>query len=568
MRARLRGDVVWLVVILGAFAAASFSTLGQQSFDSGETITAGRVLHAGYLATFHQLATSERSGPVYYSLAWAWARLFGTGEAGLRSLSLLFTLPTIIAMYAAGRELLGRRAGVLAALLTACNADVFWFSQEARSYPLYICFCAIGLAFFVRALKRPTGSVYAGWAAAGAVALATHYFSAFFFGLEGLVLIAARRGQPRAPLRATGAIALAGLALLPLAIHQEQGGRVNGFTSVPVLERGASALVKFGAGQMSHPSGAWRDIPLAGQAGGIAVLVLCAGAIAVFFARARGEPARIGRRVALVGAGGFALPLLFALAGFDYVETYNLDGALPPLLLLVACGAELALRERGRLPVRRAAPGAIAAAMAAMIGLTAAIPALQREDFRGLGEAVMAQGRGVVLAQPPDVSDPLSYYLGRDLHGLSPSNYPCGVRARRIVAVSGGGELGVPRFGFTLTQTEVVAGRWTVATYAAPRPYRLDGSRIRALGIESGRDVALSSATRPAAAPRATPAVQRLRRLAVSGSALSATAPGQPPACGLDTARVRLARVPVSRGTRRGASPGTLPPPRAARRRA
>ena len=92
MRGRLRGDVVWLVVILGAFAAVSVSTLGLQSFDSGETITAGRVIHASYLTTFHQLATSERSGPVYYSLAWAWAHLFGTGEAGLRSLSLLFKI--------------------------------------------------------------------------------------------------------------------------------------------------------------------------------------------------------------------------------------------------------------------------------------------------------------------------------------------------------------------------------------------------------------------------------------------------------------------------------------------
>ena len=43
----------------------------------------------------HAVKVSESNPPLYYVLAWGWAKAFGTGEVGLRSLSALFGAATV-----------------------------------------------------------------------------------------------------------------------------------------------------------------------------------------------------------------------------------------------------------------------------------------------------------------------------------------------------------------------------------------------------------------------------------------------------------------------------------------
>ena len=48
---------------------------------------------------------SESNPPLYYVLAWGWAKAFGTGEAGLRSLSALLGAATVPVGFLIGRQL-------------------------------------------------------------------------------------------------------------------------------------------------------------------------------------------------------------------------------------------------------------------------------------------------------------------------------------------------------------------------------------------------------------------------------------------------------------------------------
>ena len=96
---------------------------------------------------------SESNPPLYYVLAWGWAKAFGTGEVGLRSLSALFGAATVPLAYCIGAELANRRAGLIAAALVAVSPMLIWYSQEARSYALLVFFCAASLLFFARALR-------------------------------------------------------------------------------------------------------------------------------------------------------------------------------------------------------------------------------------------------------------------------------------------------------------------------------------------------------------------------------------------------------------------------------
>ncbi|MSO40453.1 MAG: hypothetical protein EXQ70_00875 [Solirubrobacterales bacterium] len=59
--------------------------------------------------------------PLHYLFAWPWVRLFGDGEVGLRSLSVLAGAATVPVAFLAARELISERAGLFAAALVAVN---------------------------------------------------------------------------------------------------------------------------------------------------------------------------------------------------------------------------------------------------------------------------------------------------------------------------------------------------------------------------------------------------------------------------------------------------------------
>ena len=82
---------------------------------------------------------SESTPPLYYCVAWVWARVFGFGEAGCARCRRCAGVLTVPVAYARGAELVSRRAGVIAAALAACNPLLIWYSQEARSYGCSCC---------------------------------------------------------------------------------------------------------------------------------------------------------------------------------------------------------------------------------------------------------------------------------------------------------------------------------------------------------------------------------------------------------------------------------------------
>ena len=92
--------------------AIRFSTLGLQSYHHDEVITAARVLPGSFLHMLHEVKHSESNPPLYYVLAWGWAKVFGLGEVGLRSLSALFGAATVPVAYFIGAGTLGEARGL------------------------------------------------------------------------------------------------------------------------------------------------------------------------------------------------------------------------------------------------------------------------------------------------------------------------------------------------------------------------------------------------------------------------------------------------------------------------
>ena len=370
--ARARSRAFWIVAGLTALAAAlRFATLGVQSYHHDEIVTASRILRDGFWHAMDAVGFSESAPPLYYALAWVWTQVAGTGEFGLRFVSALAGVATVPVAYLLGDELRGRRAGVVAAALVAVNPMLLWYSQEARVYALLSLLTAVAALYFVRALDRGRRRDFTGWGIASALALATHYFAVFPIALEAAWLLWRRRREALAGL---WIVALAGLTLAPLAIHQMSLRHAEWIGDRSLGHRLWETGVTFAVGEtgdiIARPETVLPAIvPLLAIAAGLALLAL------------RGDRAErwAGGRMLAIAAATIAAPLAIALIApdKDYLLARNLLPALVPLLVAVALGATL----RG---ARRS--GAVIASVLALYSLGFCVwaslsPALQRPDW-------------------------------------------------------------------------------------------------------------------------------------------------------------------------------------------
>ncbi|MGH2874538.1 MAG: glycosyltransferase family 39 protein, partial [Solirubrobacteraceae bacterium] len=177
-----------LAGLIGVAAALRFATLTSQSYWLDESLAA-HELSLAFGSMLSSWNVAEWNPPLYLVLAWPWARVFGTGEAGLRALSALLGVGLVPLLYLCGRELVSARAGLVAAALAAVNPFMIWYSQEAREYMLMVVLCTASLLFFARALRTRSARDLGWWAVLSALALLTQYFAGFLVAAEGAVLL-------------------------------------------------------------------------------------------------------------------------------------------------------------------------------------------------------------------------------------------------------------------------------------------------------------------------------------------------------------------------------------------
>jgi 4-amino-4-deoxy-L-arabinose transferase-like glycosyltransferase len=384
-----------IVALTAAGAALRFATLDVQSIWGDESATIALV-HRSFSSMISHLSSSESTPPLYYSLAWVWTKLLGTGPIAFRSLSALAGTLTIPVMWACGREVSDRVAG-WAAALTAVSPAMYYYSQEARAYALLILFCALAFLFFERAAVRRDGRSLAWWGGFSVLALLTHYFAAFLFLPEAAIL--ARRLDWRRVVWPVAAVAVTGLALLPLAIDQRNSGKAKWIEESSLTSRVGETAKQFLVGLYS---------PLQIASAVISGLLVL-GALWLVVTRARGGERDRARDAAIVAAVGVALPLVLAAAHLiDVFDGRNVIAAWVPYAVLVAIGIGCAAAGR----LGSAVGAAVCAISLAVIVATNLLPGYQRDDWRGVAEALPEHAPyGRVLVVERYGGSPLSVYL-------------------------------------------------------------------------------------------------------------------------------------------------------------
>jgi 4-amino-4-deoxy-L-arabinose transferase-like glycosyltransferase len=134
-----------------AAAGLRFHALTVKSlwFDEGVSVGIARLDWYNFVRI---LWRREANMSLYYLLLRGWLH-FGHKEAFVRSLSVVFGVAAIPALYLLGRRLFGSRAALAATALLCVNSYHVHYSQEARSYSLTMFLCILSSLSFLRSLR-------------------------------------------------------------------------------------------------------------------------------------------------------------------------------------------------------------------------------------------------------------------------------------------------------------------------------------------------------------------------------------------------------------------------------
>jgi len=357
--------------------------------------------------------------PLFYMLLSGWFDMVGHGEAGLRLLSVLFSLATLPALYLLGRCIGGVWLGLATSLCFAAAPFSIEYAQELRMYALLGCIAAWTLYGFARLLAEPERAALPlarsdrlGWALAGGgslLALYTHNLGLLLPFATTVIAVALWWPRPeRGQLARNWAIVHA-LVLLcwapwfPELLHQVQHSSGYSWIPAPSLRTIVETELALGFG-LRRFSLDWTWL----WGAGLALLALV-GALALP-RRPPWAPALLALYL-LPAAGALAITWLFSPV---YLARTLIWSGLPMTVLLGAGVVALPAATRSW---QRGAVVAFLLLLAVANGVALAEQlrgGKGKDDWRDVARGVAA------LASPDDLvivpglgGDPLRYYLLR-----------------------------------------------------------------------------------------------------------------------------------------------------------
>jgi hypothetical protein len=345
----------------------------------------------------------DGSPPLYYVLLSLWMDAFGSSEATVRGLSVVFGVLCVPVAFWAGWALFGRRTAWIAALLAAVNPFLTQYAQEARMYALVSLLGLVSLTCWLLAFttdaERVRRAPAIGFAVSFAAMLYTHNWALFFGAATGLAWLgllwradratavtSEARQKERKRLFRTGLLAYGGVVLL----------------YAPWIPNTLYQAAHTGAPWSKAPSlAALASVParILGEVAEVAVF-LAAGAGVWALLRMRGPLSRATAALLFIAIATIVLAWVGSQVSPAWANRY-LAAGVAPFLLLAAAG----FAHAGRL-------GLVGLALVAVLWAIDGAPSA-KSNVREVSHAIapsLRPGDLVVATQPEQVSV-LEYYL-------------------------------------------------------------------------------------------------------------------------------------------------------------
>jgi 4-amino-4-deoxy-L-arabinose transferase-like glycosyltransferase len=416
-----RREWTWIsvAVITAVGAVLRFHDLGAKSLWLDEVVEAQATHFNSFGALIAWVRFDVDQMPLYPAINWL-LRGFGDGDVALRLPSALFGTLGILAAFWLGKRLFGTQIALLAALFTAINPFLVWYSQEARPYSLFVLLTTLQMLFAYRARRDGRILDWGGLAVFSILNIYTHYMALGVTGAAYAYIVFGVLSDWRAhkPIRlqiARGFFSwvLLGLAYLPW---------IHGLSAL--LRSGNKGFARYGPGGdlwLAHGLSLMERLGFIG----LLLVALVVGLVAIALRAGRSQDGS-GLILAWLVLPMAALALKLGSAVFVLDARY-VSFVLPALIVVCAVAVtELArfIVKRvtlPRIPAPRQLPAVAVTAVAALLVLQT-IPALAaaisqpKDDYRGVAAYVtgVSPSNATVLAlgkYPPFVVLGLGHYL-------------------------------------------------------------------------------------------------------------------------------------------------------------
>lgn len=136
--------------------------------------------------------------PLFYLVHHAWIQVFGETESGLRSISILFALASLLVLYKVTQRLFSSLTALFSVLLLAISPWHIWVSQNARSNSMLLFLVLLSTYCFIRMLQTPARRWFLFYGIVTLAALLTHYF-AFMIWISQILFVIGASAALRKP---------------------------------------------------------------------------------------------------------------------------------------------------------------------------------------------------------------------------------------------------------------------------------------------------------------------------------------------------------------------------------
>jgi mannosyltransferase len=365
-----------IVAALTAVGVALRLAVAQQSLFADELSTRYVIAGHGLADVISVVHTdAEITPPLYFVASWLTTRIDLTPEL-LRAPSLAAGAAAIPLVYLLGLRTVGRRAGLVAAALTAFSPFMVFYSTEARGYELMVVLVLGSTLCLLAALERGRARWWAGYAICTCAAVYTHYTAVFALAGQLLWVLWAHPAARRAALLATAAAAFGFLPWLSGLRGDLESPTTDILSALQPFDVGyvRSSLAHWAVGfPYATPESRLADLP--GVPALVALgLAVALGAVGLAAATLRGRRRRPSPELVLVVVLALSVPVGEAIAsavGSNLLGARNLAGSWPAFAV---CLAALLLAAGRRL-------GIVAAVLAIAAFAAGGLKLLDR-DFR------------------------------------------------------------------------------------------------------------------------------------------------------------------------------------------
>jgi hypothetical protein len=179
LRQKVRRNSALIVILFGA-TVLRFWHIRYQSFGLDELHTMNEADPGlRWSEMFEYLRCCDQHPPLFFIIERFLFTVFKSSEGVARSFTALCSVLGVWAVYLLGRELQGKRLGLIASAFVCVNYFSIFYAQEARGYSLAFLLSALSYLFFIRLIRHLHRKDLWYYSITTLLLMYTHYFGLF-----------------------------------------------------------------------------------------------------------------------------------------------------------------------------------------------------------------------------------------------------------------------------------------------------------------------------------------------------------------------------------------------------